>query len=126
MLKPEHNLLMLAKVFQRLIASCKSGADFFIAAPAKAGQRLSTHIRKFAQGRGLRDRPVMQHVEPGKISARKFDLTEGTNDGISVGNVEHGKRLTQGWRPIQMPDIQNCQQCQKCQKSPKMKICRSS
>src|SRR5579859_51300 len=93
MFEPEHHFFVLAKIFQRLIASRESGANASVGAGAEVGQRLRADIGKFAQSSCLRDGAVMQNVNPGKIFARKPYLPEGTNDGFSVGDVEHGSKI---------------------------------
>src|SRR5262249_55940063 len=93
--EPQHDLLVLAGQFECAVAVGKSGAEVFVNVPAKAGQSPRANIRKFAQRGGFRNRAVMQNVAPGKVSARKSDLPEGTNDRISVGNVQHVDSLTQ-------------------------------
>src|SRR5215472_5764464 len=55
-LKPQNNFVVLAGVLQRPVARSESRPDLLIVAPAKAGQRLRTDVREFAQRRGLRDR----------------------------------------------------------------------
>src|SRR5262249_5977245 len=94
-LKPENDFLMFRGVFKYLIARGKTSAELFIVARAKAGKRLRPDIGKLAQRRGLGNRTVMQYVAPGKVRARKSDLPEGTNDRISVGDMQHRKRLSQ-------------------------------
>jgi hypothetical protein len=37
----------------------------------------------------------MQRVFPGKINSRKPYLPEGSGDRVAVGDVQHGKRLSQ-------------------------------
>src|SRR5579859_4890187 len=65
--EPENHLIVLAEIFQRLIARRKTCADTFVAARAKAGQGLRAHVGKLAQRGRLRDRAVVQDVDPGKI-----------------------------------------------------------
>ncbi len=48
MLKPEHNILMLAEILERPVASGKVGAQFFIVTPAKSSECLRADVGQFA------------------------------------------------------------------------------
>src|ERR1700732_241833 len=96
MLKPEHNILVLAKILERAVAVGKITAEGLIGAPAEGSERLSANVRQFAQGAGLRHGAVMQAILPGNICSRKSDLPEGAGDGLAIGDMQHQEKANIG------------------------------
>src|SRR5258708_15691723 len=94
MLKPEHDVCVLSKIFQCLVAGGKLGTNLLVVAPPEPGQRLRANVRELIQRFGLRYGAVIKDILPGKVASRQPDLPESAGDGLTVRDVQHQKSLS--------------------------------